>query len=145
MGAACRVMRNEGPLAMGVSAAGNAVLWVALLCLNLPWNQNFVCFSFKVTGLAEGFHSLDFTLLGSAVQLPCPTNSELNFFYSPHCWKSSGIKDQLCSVLSAIFFKRYLLEFSIELQLHPITAFPKSSEVRCGCTECFPFKSFNVT
>lgn len=80
MGAACRVMRNEGPLAMGVSAAGNAVLWVALLCLNLPWNQKFVCFSFKVTGLAEGFHSLDFTLLGTAVRLPFPTNSELNFF-----------------------------------------------------------------
>lgn len=56
MGAACGVMCNEGPLRNGVSAAGNDVLWVALVCLNLPLNQKFYCFFFffvKVTGLSD--------------------------------------------------------------------------------------------
>lgn len=31
-------------LGMGVSAAGNDVLWVALVCLNFPLSQKFVWF-----------------------------------------------------------------------------------------------------
>ena len=59
MGAACCVMRDEGPFRNGVSAAGNDVLWVALVCSNFPLNQKFVCLLFfvKVTGLSEGFRN----------------------------------------------------------------------------------------
>jgi len=52
-------MRDEGPFRNGVSAAGNDVLWVALVCSNFPLNQKFVCLLFfvKVTGLSEGFRN----------------------------------------------------------------------------------------
>lgn len=53
---------------MGVSAAGNDALWVALVCLNFPLNPKFVCFFLvKVSGLSEGFHIPDFRMLGNAV------------------------------------------------------------------------------
>lgn len=84
MGAACGVMCNEGPLRNGVSAAGNDVLWVALVCLNLPLNQKFYCFFFFFLWKSLDwvtFRISDFRTLGSAVWLPCPTYSLLNFIW----------------------------------------------------------------
>lgn len=93
-------------LGMGVSAAGNGVLWVALVCLSFPLNQKFVCFFLvKVTGLGEGFHILDLRMLGNALQLPCPTYFLSNLtLFSSFFAQWNEIENQLCSMTFMIFF-----------------------------------------